>query len=139
MTGFMTLFLEGADVPRPEIHYRRQDAVLWSRAGIDDAGEATVSAPVEIRVRWVDRQMEALDVRGETIALDALVVTDQAIIIGSILRQGTIEDYEDLADDAEGTELYQVVTERTTPDVKGRISRRTYGLIRWRDSLPEVV
>ncbi len=110
---------------------RHQKAVLWAANGVDDYGEPKVDAAVEITVRWEEGLQEAVDPNGNTIAVDAVVVVDQAIVVGSIMWLG---EKEDLA--TPPVDLKQVVSFNKIPDIKGRNFRRTVGLIRYSNELP---
>lgn len=123
-------------MPQMEVSYLPQDAVLWPATGVDDDGEVTVGAPVEIRCRWVYKRMETLDRKGSTIALDALVVVDREVADNSLLWLGKLEDWYGTGSAGVGVGLHQMVTYSGTPDLKGRVQRRTLGLKRYKDRLP---
>ncbi len=118
-------------MPAPETISRHQKAVLWTASGFDDYGEPKVDAAIEITVRWEERLQEAVDPNGNTIALDAMVVVNQDVVVGSIMWLGKKDD---LA--TPPVDLKRVMTFNKIPDVKGRISRRTVGLIRYSNKLP---
>jgi hypothetical protein len=114
-------------MPPIETAFRCQQAQCWAATGFDDQGERTVAAPVTLAVRWVAGQAEAIDPLGNTVNLDATVVVDRDIPIGSILQLVG----------GDGA-LHEAVASRTTPDLKARNVRRTVGLRRFRDTLPTV-
>lgn len=118
-------------MPAQETTSRHQKAVLWVANGFDDYGEPKVDAAVEIDVRWEERLQEAVDSNGNTIAVDAVVVVNQDVIVGSIMWLG---EKEDLA--TPPVSLKQVMTFNKIPDIKGRNFRRTVGLIRYSNKLP---
>lgn len=121
-------------MPRPENSSRYQKAVLWAAGvanGVDDYGEQKVSAAAELDVRWEERRQEALDPNGETIAVDAVAVVDQDIVVGSIMWLGDIDDVA-----TPPVDLKQVVAFNKIPDVKGGRFRQTVGLIRFSNKLP---
>jgi len=107
-------------------------AVLWSAGGVDDYGNPTVSAPVEIPCRWLIGMRESLDAEGNIIGVSDTVIVDRAIPIGSILWKGRLKDLP-----SSPTDLKQVIEYRETPDVKGRKRRRMVLLSRYSDQLPE--
>lgn len=123
-------------MPAPETAHLNQDAVLWAANGVDNYGEKTVGSPVEIRVRWNAKRMETVDSKGSPMALDALAVVDRDVIDGSILWLGTLDDWYGTGSAGVGVGLHQVVTIETIRDVKGRATRRTVGLMRYKDRLP---
>lgn len=112
---------------------RHQKAVLWAANGFDNYGEPKVHGPVEIAVRWEEEGQEALDAQGNNIAIDASVVVDREIPVGSIMWLGRLRDVADPP-----VNLNQVVSFNKIPDVKGRTFRRTALLIRYSDALPSL-
>lgn len=108
-----------------------QIAVLWAFVGSDDNGEATVSAGVEINVRWVESTKQAATARSTPTASDVTVVVDRDIAVDSIMRLGRLS--------AVPTDLYRVVNLNKTPDLKARAYRREVSLQRFKDALPTIV
>ena len=111
--------------------------MLWEISSRDELGEPTLDAAIEIKVRWVSKKSEALDPQGNTIAIDATVVTVRNIPIGSIMWKGGLDDLAGTSVTPDD-DLMQVVTNNETPDLKARATRRTVGLIRFRDALPDL-
>jgi len=99
----------------------------------DDEGQVTINAAVELDVRWEEGRKETLDPKGNVIAIDATVVVDRDIVVGSIMWEGALADVA-----SPPVDLYQVVTRSKVPNVKGRKFRRTVGLMRYSDSLPTI-
>lgn len=123
-------------MPAPEHDNRRQKAVLWTRKGVNRQGQLKLNSPAEIIVRWKWVRREIVDRQGNTVAIDAEVVTVQDIPVGSVLWLGKLTD---LPDDGLPTEdVMQVITAPTTPDIKGRFKMRTLMLMRMKDTMPEV-
>lgn len=115
-----------------------QWAVLWpTTGGTAESGEPLVGPPVEIRCRWIDRRSESLDPDGQPIALDATVIVDREIPIGSNMWKGKLKDWYGTGSAGSGIGLMAVKTSGTTPDIKNRGIRRRVGLMKFRDSLPE--
>lgn len=110
---------------------RHQKAVLWAANGFDDYGEPKVDAAVEIDVRWEEKLQEAVDPNGNTVAVDAVAVVNQDIVVGSIMWLGKKDD---LA--TPPVDLKQVMAFNKIPDVKGRVFRRTVDLVRYSNELP---
>ncbi len=111
---------------------RYQKAVLWPASGsFTDHGTHKLNSPVEIDVRWEDKQEEALDSLGNTITTEASVVVDREIPVGSIIWKGAEGDLPDPP-----TELKQVVTCKETPGLKARTFRRVVQLTRHSNELP---
>lgn len=130
-------------MPPMETAYRRQTAVLWEWLREDAYNEPVLDEPVEIAVRWKWGRREALSPQGTPIAVDATVVVAQDIAVGSLLYEGTLNEWYGHSGTGSGsagqdTALMQVVTFSSTPDLKNRNRRRTAGLVYFRDEMPEV-
>lgn len=122
-------------MPPFEIMDRHQAAVLWSATGgYDDHGEPVVGEPTEIRVRWNWGRTQSVGPRGNIIALDAKVVAAEDIPLGSNMWQGSLEDWYGTGSAGEAADVMYVVTEGKAVDLKGRITRREYGLSWFRDN-----
>ncbi len=120
-------------MPAVETDCLHQKAVLWEATGYyDNEGVATVSGtPVEISVRHINTRDETVNNRGVTVAIDTTLIVDRDITDGSILWLGKMIDLPSPL-----SNLKQVVTVRTTPDIKGREMRRVVQTIRASDTLP---
>jgi hypothetical protein len=114
-------------MPTPETDYRFQTCNMWPRVGDDSYGNPLLGEPQTIKVRWENKQIEMIDPKGQPIRLDALVITVDTIPMGSILLLSGSTDY------------MEAVAYDNIPDVKGRVFRKTVGLKRYQDALPEVV
>lgn len=124
-------------MPAFETMDRYQVAVLWPKTGTNRNGQPIVSpTPVQIRVRWDDQQAERLDPQGNTIRIDATVVVDREIEVGSIMYKGSISDFAGTGSDEEPAGLMLVKSYDETPDIKKRFKRRVVTLMRYTDSLP---
>lgn len=124
-------------MPAPEHDNRRQKAVLWTRKGVNRQGQVTLNDPVEIMVRWKWVKREMVDRQGNTIAIDAEVVTVQDVAVGSVMWLGSLDDLPGTALLPE-VDAMAVVSAPTTPDIKGRFKARTLMLMRIKDTLPEL-
>lgn len=127
-------------MPAPEVAYREQTAVLWPERGFDDDGHVKVGSPVEIQVRWNTGRTMALDPQGNKIAVDATMVVNRKLGVGSVLFKGALADWVGTGSGSagDGDELMQVATFSEVPDLKGRFTRRVAGLVWFRDTLPEL-
>lgn len=118
------------------------DAVLWTATGrVDAFGRYEVTdEAVDLKCRWVDGQREALTPQGEPLALDATVVVDRDVPVGSIMAKGTLADWGlvGTGDVGETGTLMQVKTADQARDLKNRFTRRTVGLMIYRGSLPTI-
>lgn len=97
----------------------RDDAVLRQKTGDDQASEATLGAAAKVKVRWVDRESQELTPDGFQVDVDAIVITDRDVEVGSVIWKGTT-----LAPTDGSTMLYKVVGQRTTTDLFKRYTRR---------------
>lgn len=120
----------------PELSDRFQKAVYWAKGGIDDYGEPTISAGVELDVRWERETNEVLDPNGETINTDVVMFVDQELTQGSIVWYGSEDDLPD--DVTTTTDLYQVIAYEEIPDVKNRVASKVAYLKRFNDTLPAI-
>ncbi len=121
-------------MPQLETDCLFNNAVLWMASAnvFDGYGEHKVTATkVQLDVRWEERNTEAIDPQGNAIAVDALVVVDRKITIGSIMWKGCLVNVA-----VPPVNLYEVVTRNSVDDVKGRNTRRVVGLRRYSNELP---
>lgn len=127
-------------MPSPESDGRHQQCVLWKFAGsYSNNGSPKVQDPIEITVRWTDTYSEITDQQGNTVIVDASVVTDRDIPVHSLLWEGTLADWQGTGSGMEPNDLMRVVSSRKVPDVKGREFKRTLKLSRYQDALPDIV
>jgi Bacterial Ig-like domain (group 3) len=125
-------------MPPLETSDRFQDAVLWPVSSYDQYGQALISPTAcPLKVRWIEKQSEMLDPKGNTIAIDATVVVDRKIEVGGLMWKGCINDLEIVGTAAPSPAgLMEVKAYNETCDVRGREIRRTVGLMRYRDKFP---
>lgn len=121
-------------MPSLERRHRYQAAVLWAKSGDDVNAEPTFSAAIEIRVRWVKGRVETVNAQGNTISLDAQVVVDREIKVGSKMWLGPLADWYGTGSAGPDTEVLWVVNYHETPDVKARFAERSVDLSRFRDA-----
>lgn len=118
-----------------EAEWLNQYAVLWPFVDYDEYGEPRVSSQkVELKVRWEHTAREAISPEGTPMAIDAEVIVDRKIDVGSVMRQGKIDDLPSPVDS-----LYRVAQYEEVPDVKGRYFLRRVRLQRLKESLPDLV
>ena len=125
-------------MPNIEEDCRFQKALLWeATANYDRKGKRKVSAAVELDVRWENKQQDILDPLGNTISVDATVVVDRDIPVGSIMWEGGTADVPGTSGIPPGDFLYVAVYEKI-PDIKNRHHRKRVFLVRSTDALPEI-
>lgn len=130
-------------MPSPETSDLNQWALLWEYRGEDAYGHLTVALDrEEIPVRWVNKRSMTSDAQGNKIELDATVIADRAIPIGSEMWEGTSAEMLDTIVGTGTDETIKpasgimiVLTQSYTPDIKAREVRREYGLKRKSDTL----
>jgi hypothetical protein len=110
----------------------KQRAVLWPKVGYDTFGQPAVGPPQEIPVRWSWTHRESIDAQGNTISIDADVVTTFPLVIGSHLWLGTLNDW-NLGSGQTNYDMCECKTVPDTPDIKGRVHRYTGQLMRLHD------
>src|SRR5690554_2761032 len=111
-----------------------QAATLWESVGIDETARPIVKQPIQIPTRWEERRTEGIDVDSSPIAIDANIVVDRHIPVGSIIRKGRLDSLPENLD-----ELYKVVHNSEVPDIKDIFVRRRVSVIKFGDDLPTVV
>lgn len=109
-------------------------AVLWEKVRDDRRGEPVVKSPREIECRWVSGRRQSVSRTGEVIALEANLATAEDVPEGSVVWRGELRDFVN-----DGTNrFYKIETSSETSDVKGRETTYEYGLVRFKNSLPEI-
>ncbi len=120
-------------MPSLEVSGLKQDAVLWTAAGLDDEAVVTINAAVEIKIRTEKRRKESAAAQADPVATVQMVWVDREIAIKSIIWIGTLEAWNALSTKAD---LKQVIIYEEIPDIKGRDLERTVTLQKFGDSLP---
>lgn len=113
---------------------RFQKAVCWAKSSVDQFGNPTVTAPVELDVRWEKGLSREITPNINPIAVADTVWVDQEIALGSMMRYGELIDLPAVPD-----EIREVVDYVEIPDVKGRVRERVVLLAKYADRLPTVV
>ena len=111
-----------------------QRAVLWRFDSHDDHGQLRVFSPEEIGVRWVENNREVVSKDGTVVVSTVQAVVEEDIPIDSILWLGELLDLP-----ISPTDLMQVVSKSTVPDLKNRETFRELNLLRYQDTLPTIV
>lgn len=126
-------------MPALETIYRNQQAALWQITGVDQSGEEQFALPINIRVRWIQKQSKVTDAKGNTTILDGKVVFNQEVPLRSAMWLGStldpVSEYTALQN--AGTpdrNVMRVETADYTPDVKGRNTEYEFGLKRYKDA-----
>lgn len=117
-------------MPAPEYRHRYQPAVLWPTVGYDAYGQPALGSPVEIRTQGGSDQMRVLDPLGNTVTLDATLIVDRDIAIGSRIWMGELADWYGTGSGMIDQEVMEVKTFNSTPDIRNRATFREIGLMR---------
>lgn len=133
-------------MPSFVVHHLHQTAVLWEFTGsYDDQGMQEVAAAAELApssgngVRWKYVRQGDRDAVMNGIAIDAIVVVAQTVPTHSVLWLGTLASWLSTGSDNSDLELMEVVTQNVTTTINNRNTRRTLGLRRFRETLPNLV
>lgn len=117
-----------------------EKALLWeTTGGLDQYGQYAyefLDSPVQRCVRWVEKRSLASDANGNPLSLDATVIMDREVAVGSLMWRGSLTDLPGTGTAAPETDLMIVVLRSRTKDIKGRYTRWSYGLTRFKDTLP---
>lgn len=114
-----------------------QPCLLWEFRYHDGQGDAVVaSTPDELDCQWVDRTRFVRGADGQQVQIDATVALtrDDPVPLDSLFFRGTLSDYTT----REELTVMQVLTRNEATDLKGRATRREYGLAFYRGALPTV-
>lgn len=69
---------------------RKQKAVYWSPAGVDNYGERTYAEGIELMVRWENTAVEFTDQDGRRSLSRAIVFVGQDVVPGGVLWLGPL-------------------------------------------------
>lgn len=124
-----------------------EKALVWAKTGTSGSGEPVLGSYTEYKARWNMHAGRAMDPKGNTIAIDGKVALGFDIPVDSIVWEGGEQDLIN-ALAATGTAptvpytpttgLLQAVTTARAKDIKGRTTRREYGLKRFNGTLPTI-
>ncbi len=124
-------------MPPIETACRYDKAVYWAKSGKDKYARPTLAAAADLDVRWEHVQEETVDSQGNTIAVDAILVLDQSVVVGSIFWEGEIDDIPGTSQ-VPSSDLFQCIKFSRIPDIKGRHVRRLAYLRKYSDDLPDL-
>ena len=127
-------------MPSLEISVRRQKVLYYEYARADRNGEPVVRNWVELPARFTLRRREMTAPDGTPIITDAQVKVGRALEFRSLVWEGGEDDITGTAANpsAEQGPFYTVVSEARATDDKNRFTSYTYGLQRFRDTLPTI-
>ena len=96
----------------------KQTAVYWEPSGIDKYGQATVSLPIELSVRWEDMLTEVLNSDGTKQLSKAKVMVSSDVEIGGFLKLGTLESCLDIVDPSNNESVFEIISFEKMPNIR---------------------
>ncbi len=123
-------------MPDPELNGRHQFAVLWRKTGTDRYGKPVLDDAEEQVVRWENVQKEVQGPQGEPLTVLAEVTVDNEIPLGSVMWEGTLDDWLGTGSAGSDVDLREVLGKETVPDIHGRVSWRIVNLGYYRGNKP---
>lgn len=99
-----------------------QTATYWAPAGESLYGaQNSFSTPVPMKVRWEDRQEQAVKGDGTTFITKAVVFVPEPVKIGGYLILG---DYTEVTDPSMLSDAHEIITIITVPDLRNVATER---------------
>ncbi len=101
---------------------RKQLAVYWSSPVKDGFGGASFDAPVEIKVRWEQKQELFIDDSGNEVRSQAVIYPGQDLGIGGYLYLGEVNDLDSTVmepEDVTTGNVYEIRASSISPNRKG--------------------
>lgn len=124
-------------MPPLETYDLHQDAIYWEKLGDNRFGEPRLDSPVDLKVRWINARADLMGPEGNNISVDATVITNQDVVIGSIMRQGTIDDYTGTGTALDVDEVYTVAAFAKIPSLNNKYYYRSVGLVKYGSRIPQ--
>lgn len=115
---------------------RRQKAVYWSFAGLDQYGNPTVNSAIELSVRWEYGIAQEIKPNTDPQAVDATVWVDREVPLGSMLRKGKLSE---LGAVDTPDKILEVIEYQEIPSVQATMFERIVLVRRFAETLPTVV
>lgn len=122
------------------VHFTKRnlhdDAVYWEFVRTDRYGETVTLAPVEISCRWIDGEADLRDAMGNTVTVEAIIVTAIDLKINSIVRHSTLADFTGTGTTLEDDKICQIKVVGKAPSLNYRNYYRSYGLVKYGGKRP---
>lgn len=122
-------------MPALETSCRNQKVVYWAKSGMDKFSKVTVSGRVELDARFEKKSGETMNAKNERVATIGTMISDQDLLIGSIIWIGSIDAWETATTP---TDYMVIVGVDKIPDLKGRNFYREITLSNYNDTLPSL-
>jgi len=120
-------------IARVVLRFTKQVLVYWEKIADDQYGKPTFAQPIEVNVRWEDKEQEVISPDGRKIWSKAYILLIQPLLVGSWVWLGSINQNPLHPTDAWLTQLptypnlptvnqggREVRLLRTTPDIKNQ-------------------
>ena len=103
-----------------------QIAVYWGNPTPGGYGGHTFDDPIEISVRWEDRQELFIDAEGKEVRSQAVVTIDRDLVLGGYLALMTLSDLSSAEEgDPQGiSDAKEIRAMRKIPNIKATAYRR---------------
>lgn len=85
-----------------------QVAIYWAPSTANDFGLSTFDTPVEIDVRWEDKNEAYMTAAGTTAQSNAFVYVDQDVLLGGMLKLGELDSSTE-DDPADEDDTYEIM------------------------------
>lgn len=99
---------------------RFDKCIYWAPLGMDDNGQRTFAAPVEISCRWEDTITEFMDKMGNRALSTSVVFTDRDVLNLGALWHGKFTTITDMANPFNNEGAYEIRMFKKTPDFRNK-------------------
>lgn len=79
--------------------HHNQTIIYWANPVTDGYGGSTYTTPVDIKGRWVDKQVNFIDVAGRELMSKSVIYLGQDVSMGGFLYLGSLNDLDSSVDD----------------------------------------
>jgi len=104
---------------------RKQTAVYWSFRSINQYGVKTYDSPVQISVRWEDKNEQFLDTKGQIQMSKSVVFVDRDMVNQDVLMLGVLADITDAVNILENEGAWEIKRFDKLPNIKATEFLRT--------------
>jgi len=103
----------------------KQIAVYWGTPSSDGRGGRQFAAPVQINVRWDDKQEKFIDLAGNEVVSRAVVQVGQDVQVGGYLYLGTLASLTQSTDPMDVKAAKEIRGFLKAPSFRGDQNQRT--------------
>lgn len=102
--------------------FTNQKMIYWQKIGSDPFGKPVYALPVQINIRWEDKQQEIILPDGRKVLSKGYIILAQTIVVGSLVFLGLLTDWQAMPTYPALPTVNQggreVLLVKTTPDIK---------------------